>query len=393
MKVQHILPSSAHFPSLFRAALLGAAILLSGRGASSQSAISPRVQTLYQQAHDEQASAPERAVTDYREILRLAPTLGAAYNNLGRLLYNLNRFQEASDVLTAGLRVDPSMTPAEAMLGASLLQLGNAAASLPHLHTAAGAMPDDRFVHTMLARALLEVDDLPQAATELQALTQSDPQDQVSWYLLGKVELQLSQQSLARVQQINPNSPLAHQMQGEIMESMNNTPGAITEYKKALAASSQNVAALEHLSNLYWNTGDWQHARESLTTYLSLVPGNCNAHWKLSRSLNELSAPDDDVLAQTKLAIELCPNLPEARVERARVFLRSGRAAEALPDLKAAEVIAPDETSVQALLARAYSATGDAGKAASANARFLDLQQRQHAAKERHAAEVTDANH
>jgi len=40
--------------------------------------------------------SPEAAVADYEKILKLAPELAPAYNNLGRLFYNLGRYRRRS---------------------------------------------------------------------------------------------------------------------------------------------------------------------------------------------------------------------------------------------------------------------------------------------------------
>lgn len=52
----------------------------------AQAAVSPEVQALYERARAAQAAErTDEAVADYQKILRLAPGLAAAYNNLGRL--------------------------------------------------------------------------------------------------------------------------------------------------------------------------------------------------------------------------------------------------------------------------------------------------------------------
>ena len=97
-------------------------------------------------------------------------------------------------------------------------------------------------------------------------------------------------------------------------------------------------------------------------------------------------------MAQLKLALDACPALPQAHAERARLLLRTGKPAEALPDLAAAERGAPEEPTVQQLYAQAYRALGDKPRADQANARFQQLQAREHLAKETHAASVLRSN-
>ncbi len=355
--------------------------------------VSPAVQALYADAQAKQAAnQTDAAIADYRKITEQAPTLTAGWNNMGRLLFNAGRFPEAIASLKQALALEPGLPPAELILGASLLEIGQPKEAEPALGTAVQAFPQDRFARVTYARVLTELNRPNDAVAQLEAALANDPKDQEAWYLLGKLHLQLSQQALAKVQEIAPNAPLAHQMQGEIMESLSNTPGAVTEYKAALALAPDDAQAEQHLADLYWKTGDWAHARTQFTDLLQKQPGNCYAHWKLGNTLAELGEPPEAGLKEENTALEECPEIAQARAERARLLLREGKATEAIPDLQAAEQAAPDEPSVQRLLAEAYRATGDRANADAANKRFAALQQELHEAEEKKQARVSAAN-
>jgi tetratricopeptide (TPR) repeat protein len=353
----------------------------------------PKVVALYDTAKAEEANgADDAAVADYIEILRLDPKLGVAYNNLGRLYYNMGRYADAVQVLIKGLRIDASMHPAEAMLGGSYYQMGEYEKAASVLELAVHVMPEDRFPRITLARTLIQLGQQDKAMIQLHTLVSKDPKDQEAWYLLGKLQLQLSQKAFARVYAIDPKTPLAHELSGEVMESMNNTAGAVAEYKKALAVAPSDSRALEHLANAYWQAGDWAAARDGFIAYLRQDASNCIAHWKLANSLDELAQSATDALAQTDMALKTCPSLGQARVERGRLLLRLGRANDALAELLIVEKSAPDESSIQILLAKTYRALGDPVRAAAASAKFQQLQQAEHADEEAHAADVIRAN-
>ena len=371
--------------------LLGvAAWFACGRVGAAQS---PAVQRLYEKAHaDQEAGRDEAAVADYRELLRIDGSVAAAYNNLGRLLYNLGRFPEAVAILRKGLALEPGMAPANVMLGAAYFQMGQLESAVAPLEAGVAALPTDRFARMTLAKVLLGLKRPGDAVAQLNAMLAADPRDQEAWYVLGKVHLQLSEEAFSRVQTIDKNTPLANVMVGEIMESMQNTPGAIDAYKRALAGAPGDAGALDHLANVYWTTGDWARAREELTALVAKQPGNCAAHWKLANSLDELGEAPGAGMTEVNRALELCPGLPQAHAERARLLLRMKRAKEALPDLEAAERAAPDEPQVQRLYAQAYRAMGDPQRAAAADQRFRELEAAERAAKERHAASVMLSN-
>ena len=371
--------------------LLIFALPMGSRAARGQS---PEVQALYAEARAaQQRNRTAEAIADYRKILKLSPQLGPAYNNLGRLLFNEGRYSEAVKVLKQGLAVAPEMAPAQVMLGASYLHLGELQQALMPLEAGIKAMPEDRFARLSLARVEMGLEHPQKALTQLDALLAAAPKDQEAWYLAGKLHLQLSQEAFTRVQALDPNSALAHQMEGEVMESMQNTPGAVAAYKQAIAAAPADPAPLQHLAELYWQTGDWAHARERYAALLAMEPGNCIAHWHLANALDELAQPVEEGLKQVDEALRQCPSLAQARAERARLLLRLGRPSEALPELLAAEKAAPDEPAVQQMLAQAYRATGDRPRAEAAQQRFIAIQQAIHQAKESHAAAVIEANH
>ncbi len=377
-------------PILFT--LISCSLLLFHEG--NLEAQSPAVQQLYQKAHaDQEAGKDDQAVADYHQLLRLDPSVAPAYNNLGRLLYNLGRFSEAVTTLRQGLAIEPTMAPASIMLGAAYRQLGQPENALAPLEAGVQALPDDRFARITLARVLLDLKRPADAVVQLNSILATSPGDQEAWYILGKVHLELSQQAFTQVQAIDAHTPLAHELAGEIMESMQNTPGAVDAYKQAIAASPQDASGLEHLANLYWSTGDWVHAREELTTLVEKQPGNCIAHWKLANSLDELGEPPEAGMTEINRTLEICPALPQAHAERARLRLRMKMPAEALPDLEIAEKAAPDEPSVQRLFAQAYRALGDRQRALAADRRFQELEAAEHAAKEQHAARVSQSNH
>lgn len=360
---------------------------------AAQQTVSPEVQALYQHARGAQAANDnDSAIADYLKIIQIDPKLAAAYNNLGRLYYNIERYTDAIPILVRGLRVDPSMHPAEIILGASYYQTGSFDRAKLTLQAALRAMPDDHFARLTLIHTLTAQNNIKEAIQQLQRLTDDNPKDQQAWYLLGKLQLQLSQEAFERVHSIDPNSPLSHELSGEIMESMKNTAGAITEYKKALEIAPADAEAMEHLADAYWNAGEWAEARDSFTTILEHDASNCFAHWKLANSLDEMNASAPEALKHVDQAIATCPSLAQARVERARILLRVGRPTDALADLLNAERSAPDEPSIQILLAKAYKALGDSTHAAQAETKFKQLLQAEHAGEENHAAEVIRAN-
>ena len=83
--------------------LVGAASFAS---AQSSDEVTPEVQQLYAQAKAaQQRGDTATAIEKYRAMIKLAPHLAAAYNNLGMLYFNEHDYANAAEVLKRGLEL------------------------------------------------------------------------------------------------------------------------------------------------------------------------------------------------------------------------------------------------------------------------------------------------
>lgn len=328
-------------------------------GLGQTSAISPEVQKLYAEAQAAQANGDRAtAISKYQAMLKLAPGLAAAYNNLGMLYYQQQELPEAAAILEKGLKINPHMTSAAALLGSAYFEMGEyGKAKLPLEMAVKGNLKDD-FARMLLARDLANIQDYNGAVTQLRTLIAHNAKNQQAWYLLGNVYLQLSERSLAKVSEIDPKSFLSQEIAGEIMQSMGNTDGALGAFTKAVKLAPTEPGTHEHLANEFWNLGKWTSARKEFQAELVNDPNNCEARWKMANSLLALHGSPQEVIAELDNAIHRCPTLMQARVDRARALILEGKPAEALPDLMAAEKTTPDEPSIHFLLANVYRAQG-----------------------------------
>jgi tetratricopeptide (TPR) repeat protein len=321
--------------------------------------VSPEVQQLYAQAEAAQTVGDRAtAISKYRAMLKLAPHLAAAYNNLGMLYYQQQDFPQAAAILEKGLQINPRMASAAALLGSAYFEMGKYNKARSPLESAVEKNPKDNFARMLLARDLFNIKEFEAAVVQLRTLIAHDPKNQQAWYLLGNVYLQLSEQSLAKVSEIDPNSYLSQEIAGEIMQSLGNTDGALGAFKKAVDLAPTEPGTHQHLANEYWLLGKWTSARKEFQAELANDPNNCQARWKMANSLLGLHGSPQQAVTELNSAIHQCPDLMQARVDRARAFISEGQPAEAVPDLMQAEKASPDEPSIHFLLASAYRAEG-----------------------------------
>ncbi len=371
---------SALVPRILRwtAAMLFCGISVALHALPQKEEVTPQVQQLYAEARAaQQRDDTTVAIARYREMIRLAPHLAPAYNNLGRLYFNRHDYGLAAETLAQGLKLNPNMPTASAMLGMSYLETGHEEKAEEPLEAALSANPKDGVVQMALAKARIHLHQYEGAVQLLKAYTDEHPRDQEAWYLLGKTYLELSGDSLGKINQIDPNSVVAREVAGEIDESMHNYDGALVEYKKAIELAPNQPEPHIHMANAYWSIAKWESAKAEFEAGLLHDPNNCTVHWKVGNSILEANGDVSEALAHLNKAATLCPDLMQAKVDRARALIKSGKQQDALPDLLAAEKESPDEPSIHFLLAAVYRAQGNRAAAQEETHLYGRLQRRQ----------------
>lgn len=359
--------------------------------AAEETGSDAQVQSLYRQAQEaEGAGDISTAIRKYQEIVRLAPKLGAAYNNLGALYFRQREYDKAADVLEKGLKVDPTMPTASALLGIAMSQLGRYREARPYLEAALRRNPRDNQAAKVLAQDLIKLHDLEGAAARLRQITERQPQDQEAWYLLGEVYVQLSQQALAKMNAIDPNSELVHEKSGEIMESMKNYDGALLEYHKAAKLAPQKPGIHYKLANVYWTLSQFDAANKECAAELANDPHNCRAQALVGDILIDQQMKFDEALVAVDKALEICPDLTPGRIDRGRALLKLHRNQEAAQELERAARASPEDSSAHFFLAQAYRALGRARDAQSEIEIYSKLEAGARAATAEHAQEVIE---
>jgi tetratricopeptide (TPR) repeat protein len=359
------------------------------RAQSGDDEVTPEVQNLYAQAKAaRQRGDDATAIEKYRAILKLAPHLAAAYNNLGMLYFNGHDYTHAVEVLQRGVELNPNMPSAAAMLGMSYFQLGQNDKAAPLLESAIQANPKDDQLEMVLIHALINSGNLQNAVSHLNTYVERNPKNQQAWYLLGKTYLRMSEDALGKINEIDPDSVAAHEVAGEIDESMHNYDLALVEYKKAIDKAPQEPGTHMHMGNAFWNMGKWQSAQTEFKAELAVDPNNCLARWKLADSILEANDSSEEAFSQLNQVIERCPMLMQARVDRARALVRLGKHEEALPDLLVAEKESPREPTIHFLLAAVYRAQGKSAEAQVEMKTYSELQREASAAVAGQASEA-----
>jgi tetratricopeptide (TPR) repeat protein len=382
-------PSGINGSSVLRLLLLVFAPFAALQAQTVTDANDSRVQELYAQAKAEEANGDlQGATASYESLLRIAPRLPAAYNNLGALYLRQRDYRKAAEILEKGLKLDPKMSSAAALLGVARFEMGDYPGARRNLEAALRANPKDDNAELYLANDLIKLGEFNPAVDHLRQLSQRQPANQEIWYLLGKVHMKLSEQALSKLSEIDPNSVWVHEISGEIMEGMKNFDGALIEYKKAVAMAPEQSGTHYLLGNAYWSLRMWDPATEQFKMELVNDPANCLAQWKIGNIFLEQHADSGEALADIQKALEICPSLLQARIDRARALINLDRHAEAVKDLQAAVKADPAEATTHFLLAQSYRALGKTQEAQAEMQVFSKLEESARAATAERAKQL-----
>jgi Tfp pilus assembly protein PilF len=230
--------------------------------------------------------------------------------------------------------------------------------------------------------------DFDAAETHLRQLAARQPKDQEVWYLLAKIHMKLSEQDLAKMNAIDPNSVQAHELSGEMMEAMNNYDGAIVELKKAVEIDPRRPGTHYKLGDAYLSVSQLDSARDQFQAELAVDPASCLARGKLGTILLQANGSPDDALENLNQALAMCPGLRDTRVDRARALIKLNRSVEAAADLEAATKADPSDPTAHFLLAKVYRTLGRAQDAQAEMQTFGKLEESARAATAERAQEV-----
>ena len=184
-------------------------------------------------------------------------------------------------------------------------------------------------------------------------------------YWLIKSEERLAFQSLARFQQVEPDSARSHILLGDIDRQRERYDDAIAEYRKALAVSPDNLAALLGLATAKLNNNDIDDALSVVGAALAVSPSDPDANLVMAQALidNHQYAKAEPFLARS---MSVKPQMrPHVHALLGQVYAENGNFSRAVVELKIGESSDVDG-SVHYHLGRVYHQLGETQNAAIA---------------------------
>lgn len=142
---------------------------------------------------------PDEAIPIYRELTEAFPRVPSYGINLAFAQYHAGRYREAIEQCKALVKLRPDVFQAWLLLGASHLELSEAASAVEPLRKAVALQPEDRDARVMFAGALLLQERYAEAAPQFEEAARVAPDVQRVWYGLGRSYEALATESFQRL--------------------------------------------------------------------------------------------------------------------------------------------------------------------------------------------------
>ena len=293
----------------------------------------------------------DEAIAEFKKVTELAPTLAAAYVNLGAAYMQAHQYNAAISPLRKSLELDSELVGARQMLGFALLAQGYAAESVPYLEKSKS--------EEALGIALVKVGRLQDAIGVLTHAMGTHPDDPELLYYLGRASGLLSKESFDALESDFPNSARAHQALGENYSAIKQIPEAEKEYLEALRTRPDAPGIHLSLGLLYEAAVDWAKAEEQYHAEADLAPGDAEPAYRLGNALLQEGKPQD-AKKELDRANVLRPDMPET-----------------LHALGKADALTGDPADAEKAWARVIALTKNGELAAQAHFQLASLYQKQ----------------
>jgi tetratricopeptide (TPR) repeat protein len=233
----------------------------------------------------------DEALPFIQSALKLRPDDGGVYNNLGNLFYRQGKFAEAAAQYRQAIRLKPDYAEAHNNLATALLPQGQLAEAIDQYQQAVRIRPDYAVARYNLGNALVSENHLAEAIAQYQEAVRVKPDYAEAHSNLGNALLQAGRlsEAIAHAQQavqLAPDNPTMRINLANALTQASRNNDAIAQYNAALRLAPDSVVAHFNLGNSLLRAGRTQDAIAQYKEALRLQPGFAPAEKKLAQLLS-----------------------------------------------------------------------------------------------------------
>jgi tetratricopeptide (TPR) repeat protein len=241
------------------------------------------------------------------------PSFVGIYNNLGVVLNQQMKFEEAMAHLKNAVKLQPTYPEAHNNLGNALSGLNRSQESNISYKEAIRLNPDYPEAHNNLANSLSKKrEDLEEAIFHYKKAIQLKPEFYEAHFNLGVTlnKWNDSDQAIGHLQEairLEPNLPESHLALGNILSQKKKFKPAIDHLETIIKMDPNNAIAHNSLGSALGEQGNFKQAIAHFNTAIKINPHYVEAHQNLGTALSILGQSDKSV-DHFKIAKELAVN-------------------------------------------------------------------------------------
>ena len=295
------------------------------------------------ESHNRQAAEflrenrPDLAVPELRAIVTLDPNNVDAHGNLGVILFFQGAYADAIPQLRAALKLQPTLSKTEALLGIAEKRTGDIDRATHDLDKAFPNLTEEK-IRTETGMELIEIysrsGDLDKAAAVIATLKKLNPTDPNILYSAYRLYSDLADESLLSLSAVAPKSARMHQAIAHELAKRGSTTEAIENYRTAIKLDPQIPGIHFELAEMLRIADTPERRQEAEAEYKAAIQANPLDEQSECR-LGDLALRAEDLKTASedyKKAVQLQPDDPEANIGLAKVMvaLNEPKKAEAL---------------------------------------------------------------
>jgi tetratricopeptide (TPR) repeat protein len=302
--------------------------------------------------YEENGDAP-RALTEMRKAVELNETSSALRVELAGLLARANRLREAEEECREASRLDPKNPEPYWLLGAFIYPNAQA--------------PRERAGGQ---------ENLKKAIKELETMREIAPDDERSYFALGKAYFDAGQpenavQAFEKFQSLRPDTDQGYVTIARYYEKAGNTNKAIEYLEKAIKTQSANAESMVLLASLYAKT---DRDKDAIPLYRKILETSGD-NLPVKRQLGSALVDAGQFAEAVKILEEVAAQAPRdayALTQLGRARLGNRQVPKAIESFKAALAQNPANAEAEFYLGAAYEASGEPAEAAKIFASLLE---------------------
>lgn len=327
----------------------------------------------------------QQARAKLKKLVQENPGIAEIYATLGAVEFQLGDYAAALPELQRARNLKPTLPGLKGLIAMSQAELGQFEKALPQLVETFRISRDPaitRLSGLQLERAYTAMYRDADAVAVALELQKQFPNDAEVLYHNERIFGNFAYRTAEKLVAVAPDSIWRHRAQAEVDESQASWDAAIEEYRGVLAVNPKHPGihyrigrCLRERARDSHHPDDLQEAGKEFSKELAIDSGSANAAYEIGE-LHRLAGELEPARVSFEQALKNYPNFPEANLGLGTVLTSLNQPAAALPYLKAASTLDPDDEACWWRLSQAQRMLGQVTEQQASLATFRSLHDR-----------------